>query len=236
MRGEADANVAREPRRRRRETLGAHRQRPREHGLAALEDEHLARLRPELHDRHGVGLGERRDERHERAERERADPHALGLLRVGRLHEVDARAHVLDARHGGDDRQLAVLCAPEEAPVEDGGLEIERHLRPELVGQHVGELLLRGGREEQAVDGRAGAVDRRGDGVRASGSPESAWETAIRAASPTPPLAATSAEATDASATLRYAERTSATFTLALPMSMPSHVGMSMALLLLTRC
>ncbi len=58
------------------------------------------------------------------------------------------------------------------------------------------------------------------------GSPSSARSAAIRVASTTPPLAATSAVATRTSASLRYAERTSATFTLALPMSMPSHVGM----------
>ena len=62
------------------------------------------------------------------------------------------------------------------------------------------------------------------------GSSASACETASRAASPTPPLAATSADATRTSAILRYADRTRATFTLVLPISIPNQVGMPIAL------
>ena len=209
------------------------RERPREHRLAALENEHVARLGPELDDGDRVGLGQRCDEGNERAQHERADPHALRLVRVGPLHEVDAGAHVLESRHGRDDRKLAVLGAGR------GGASRRRRCRgrtgPARRARRRARRPAASGPCPGGASGESPRASRRWPSPTASGPRGSPRPAPGRRRSEPPrrrcrwrPRRPTRRGRARSCGTQN---RTRATFTLALPMSMPSQVGMPLALL-----
>jgi hypothetical protein len=110
---------------------------------------------------------ERRGERREVRDRERADAEALGLRADRVLHEVDTLLRVVDARDRRQYREaFVVLLAVDDRPIEDRVREIERKLRLELERKNVGELALRGLGDAHRAERRERAGELCRDAVR----------------------------------------------------------------------
>ena len=171
------ANLPREERRGRLDALAALGQRSREHRLAHGENHDIARPRAEVDDHHGpvpsaVGPRALRDEGHHVGERQSAEPDALGFKPRRLARRGDPLSDVLDADDAdqqGDPHDILFVDlrrTRQEAIIEDGFAHLERDLRLELEGQHLGDLLDRACGKRHGPDGGPRSVDGDGDRVR----------------------------------------------------------------------
>ena len=164
-------------------------------------------------------------------------PTRSGSLVDGLLHEVDARAHVLDARDGGDDRELPVGSRPlEQAPVEHGARRGRRAPASSSSYASTSASCF------CAVAGRSSRWIAAREPSMAVATASSALRLALERARRPPRGRPRRRRRWPRRRPTRRARARScgrpsaraATFTLALPMSMPSQVGMSSPFVLLS--